>query len=201
MVVRSREVDARWCLVHATHLTEAETASLARSGAVAGLCPTTEANLGDGLFPLADYLDARGVLGIGSDSHISISPVEELRWLEYGQRLTTGHRNIAARGQGVSVGETLWQAALQGGAQASGLPIGELRDGSRADLIVLDETSPLLAARDRRSVLDSFLFAGNTPLVRDVMCGGEWVVRNFHHRDEERIASRYRDIVGRLALG
>jgi len=195
------EVDARWCLVHATHLTEAETASLARSGAVAGLCPTTEANLGDGLFPLADYLDARGVLGIGSDSHISISPVEELRWLEYGQRLTTGHRNIAARGQGVSVGETLWQAALQGGAQASGLPIGELHDGSRADLIVLDENSSLLAARNSRSVLDSFLFAGNTPLVRDVMCGGEWVVRNFHHRDEERIASRYRDIVGRLALG
>jgi formimidoylglutamate deiminase len=194
------EVDARWCLVHATHLTEAEAGRLAHSGAVAGLCPTTEANLGDGLFPLADYLDAHGTLGIGSDSHISISPVEELRWLEYGQRLTTGHRNIAAREQGVSVGETLWRAALKGGAQASGMPIGELRDGARADLIVLDETSPLLAARDTRSVLDSFLFAGNTPLVRDVMCGGEWVVRDFHHRDEERIAARYRDSVTRLAL-
>jgi formimidoylglutamate deiminase len=185
------DVDARWCLVHATHLTAAETAQLARSGAVAGLCPTTEANLGDGLFPLAAYQDAGGTLGIGSDSHISISPVEELRWLEYGQRLTSGHRNIAARAQGVSVGETLWRAALHGGAQASGLPVGELRSGARADLIVLDENSPLLAARDARSVLDSFLFAGNTPLVRDVMCGGEWVVRDFHHRDEERIAMRY----------
>jgi formimidoylglutamate deiminase len=193
------DVDARWCLVHATHLTEAETLQLARSGAVAGLCPTTEANLGDGLFPLAAYQDAGGTLGIGSDSHISISPVEELRWLEYGQRLTSGHRNIAARAQGVSVGETLWREALHGGAQASGLPIGELRSGARADLIVLDENSPLLAARDARSMLDSFLFAGNTPLVRDVMCGGEWVVRDFRHRDEARIAARYRATVSALA--
>ncbi|HZY32301.1 MAG TPA: formimidoylglutamate deiminase, partial [Rhodanobacter sp.] len=195
------DVDARWCLVHATHLTEAETLQLARSGAVAGLCPTTEANLGDGLFPLADYLDAGGTLGVGSDSHISISPVEELRWLEYGQRLATRHRNIAARHEGDSVGETLWRAALRGGAQASGRPVGELRDGARADLVVLDDNSPLLAARDARSVLDSFLFAGNTPLVRDVMVGGSWQVRGFHHRDEERIAARYRGVVARLAGG
>jgi len=195
------EVDARWCLVHATHLTEAETAQIAGSGAVAGLCPSTEANLGDGLFPLAAYLDAGGTLGIGSDSHISVSPVEELRWLEYGQRLQTRHRNIAARHPGDSVGETLWRAALRGGAQASGVPIGELREGARADLIVLDESSPLLVARDERSVLDSFLFAGNTPLVRDVMCGGQWVVRDFLHRDEARIAARYRTVMQKLASG
>jgi len=195
------DVDARWCLVHATHLTEAEIRQLARSGAVAGLCPTTEANLGDGLFPLADYLGAGGTLGVGSDSHISISPVEELRWLEYGQRLSTRHRNIAARHEGDSVGETLWRAALRGGAQASGRPLGELRDGARADLVVLDDTSPLLAARDTRSLLDSFLFAGNTPLVRDVMVGGRWQVRDFHHRDEERIAARYRRVVAQLAGG
>ncbi|MDE2156440.1 MAG: formimidoylglutamate deiminase [Xanthomonadaceae bacterium] len=193
------DVDHSWCLVHATHLTAGETTLLARSGAVAGLCPTTEANLGDGLFPLADYLDAGGALGIGSDSHISISPVEELRWLEYGQRLQTRHRNIAARAQDASVGETLWRAALHGGAQASGMPVGEVRAGARADLIVLDETSPLLAARDARSLLDSFLFAGNTPLVRDVLCGGRWVVRDFHHHDEARIAARYRQTVQRLA--
>lgn len=194
-------VDARWCLVHATHLTEAETAQIAASGAVVGLCPTTEANLGDGLFPLAAYLDAGGRLGIGSDSHISISPVEELRWLEYGQRLQTRHRNIASRHPGDSVGETLWRAALRGGAQASGALVGELREGARADLIVLDDDSPLLVARDERSVLDSFLFAGNTPLVRDVMCGGQWVVRSFRHRDEARIAARYRAVVERLASG
>jgi len=195
------DVDERWCLVHATHLTNGETTRLAESHAVAGLCPTTEANLGDGLFPLADYLDAGGRLGIGSDSHISISPIEELRWLEYGQRLVSRHRNISARHPGASVGETLWRAALSGGAQASGLPIGELRDGARADLLVLDENSPLLAARDTQSVIDSFLFAGNTPLVRDVMCGGEWVVRDFRHRDEERIAARYKHTVRELAAG
>jgi len=179
-------------------LTDAETTRLAGSGAVAGLCPTTEANLGDGLFPLADYLDAGGRLGIGSDSHISISPVEELRWLEYGQRLASRHRNIGARRPGASVGETLWRAALSGGAQVSGFPIGELRPGARADLLVLDEHSPLLAARDAQSVIDSFLFAGNTPLVRHVMCGGEWVVRDFRHRDEARIAARYRKTVAEL---
>lgn len=192
-------VDARWTLVHATHLSDKETAQIARSGAVAGLCPTTEANLGDGLFPLADFIDANGTLGIGSDSHISVSPVEELRWLEYGQRLSTRHRNIVARHTGDSVGETLWRAALRGGAAASGLAVGELRAGARADLLVLDDRAPLLAARDERSLIDSFLFAGNVPLVRDVMVGGEWVVRGFTHRDEDRIAARYRSVMERLA--
>ncbi|MET0331358.1 MAG: formimidoylglutamate deiminase [Dyella sp.] len=191
-------VDHRWCLVHATHLTAQETTRLAASGAMAGLCPTTEANLGDGLFPLADYLDAQGAWGIGSDSHISVSPVEELRWLEYGQRLASRHRNIAARREGVSVGETLWRGALAGGAQASGMPVGALRAGCRADLLVLDEQAPLLAARASRAVLDSFLFAGNTPLVRHVMCGGRWVVRDFQHHDEARIAARYRAAVAAL---
>lgn len=193
------EVNARWTLVHATHLSAHETSLLAGSGAVAGLCPTTEANLGDGLFPLADYLDAHGTLGIGSDSHISVSPVEELRWLEYGQRLSTRHRNIAARHQGDSVGETLWPAALRGGALASGMPIGELRAGARGDLLVLDDRAPLLATRDESSLIDSFLFAGNVPLVRDVMIGGEWVVRGFVHHDEDRIAARYRSVMARLA--
>ncbi len=187
-------VDRRWCLVHATHLDDAEMRAIAKSGAVAGLCPTTEANLGDGLFPLAGYLEANGCLGVGSDSHVSVSPVEELRWLEYGQRLATRHRNIAARAQGESVGETLWRAALQGGRRAAGLP--ENNDGK--DWLVLDDASPLLAARDQRNVIDSFLFAGNTPLVRDVLSGGEWVVRDFRHRDEERIAARYREVVNAL---
>ncbi|MEP7186917.1 MAG: formimidoylglutamate deiminase [Rhodanobacter sp.] len=195
------QVDARWCLIHATHLTEDEILQLARSGAVAGLCPTTEANLGDGLFPLASYQDAGGTLGIGSDSHISVSPVEELRWLEYGQRLSTRHRNIAARKQGDSVGETLWRAALLGGRQAAGFSTDALQEGSRADLIVLDDNAPLLAARDVTSVMDTLLFAGNTPLVRDVMVGGQWQVRDFRHRDEERIARRYRATVTGLLAG
>ena len=194
------EVDSRWCLVHATHLTDAEILQLAQSGAVAGLCPTTEANLGDGLFPLAAYQDAGGVLGIGSDSNISVSPAEELRWLEYAQRLNTRHRNIAARKQGDSVGETLWQGAVSGGRQAAGLRPDAWAEGSRADIIVLDENSPWLAARDAHSMLDSLLFAGNAALVRDVMVEGRWVVRGFHHHDEERIAARYRATVRGLLV-
>jgi formimidoylglutamate deiminase len=200
-------VDARWCLVHATHMTPEEARRVAESGAVAGLCPTTEANLGDGLFTLKEHMAAGGVFGIGSDSHISVSLVEELRWLEYGQRLLTRHRNIAVSESSNSVGETLWAEALFGGAQAAGAEIGMLEGGDsaapqaapRADLLVLDAAAPLLAARDSANALDTFLFAGNTNLVRDVMVGGEWVVRDFHHRDEQRIAARYRDALQRLA--
>ncbi len=191
------EVDARWCLVHATHLDEAETRRLAASGAVAGLCPTTEANLGDGLFPLKAYLDAGGALGIGSDSHISVSPVEELRWLEYGQRLVTRHRNISASAATPSSGETLLAQALAGGAQASGVELGRLGHG-RADLLVLDDASPLLAGRDAAHAIDTWIFAGNSNLVRDVMVGGDFVVRDGRHRDRERLAARYRDVVERL---
>jgi formimidoylglutamate deiminase len=198
------DVDARWCLVHATHLTEEETRRIAESGAVAGLCPTTEANLGDGLFPLKPYLDAGGVIGIGSDSHISVSPVEELRWLEYGQRLVTRHRNVSASATMPSTGETLLAHALAGGAQASGANIGRLdaKHGvaPRADLVVLDDASPLLAGRDVAHAIDTWLFAGNANLVRDVMAGGEWLVRDGRHRDEARIASRYRAVVEALAI-
>ncbi|KAG9610082.1 hypothetical protein KCV01_g3369, partial [Aureobasidium melanogenum] len=193
------DVDRRWTLIHATHLTGQETDRIAKSGAVAGLCPTTEANLGDGLFPLADFIDAGGTLGIGSDSHISVSPVEELRWLEYGQRLVTRHRNVAARKPEESVGNTLWQRALDGGAQASAADIARLAVGARADLLVLDDRSPLLAARGEADVLDSFLFAGNTPLVRDVMVGGRWRVRDGAHAAEEAAAKAYRVVVEKLA--
>lgn len=193
------DVDERWTLVHATHLTGHETKRIAQSGAVAGLCPTTEANLGDGLFPLADYIDAGGTLGIGSDSHISISPVEELRWLEYGQRLLTRHRNVASRKPEESTGVALWQRALDGGRRASGADVARLGQGARADLLVLDDSSPLLAARDEADVIDTFLFAGNTPVVRDVMVGGAWRVRGFHHAAEARAATEYRHTVEKLA--
>ncbi|MEP6883101.1 MAG: formimidoylglutamate deiminase [Dokdonella sp.] len=199
-------VDARWCLVHATHIDASELGRLAATRATVGLCPTTEANLGDGLFPLKDWLDADGIIGIGSDSHISVSPVEELRWLEYGQRLVTRHRNISSSEEVPSTGASLYASALQGGANASGMPIGTFVGGNsaspsvgnRADLLVLDETSPLLAGRDTTNLIDTWLFAGNSNLVRDVMVNGEWVVRNFKHRDEARIASRYRAVIARL---
>lgn len=191
-------VDARWCLVHATHLDSGETRGVAQSGAVAGLCPTTEANLGDGIFPLASFIDQGGVMGIGSDSHISVSPVEELRWLEYGQRLVARQRNVAARSAGQSVGESLFARSLAGGAAASATAIGVIATGARADLIVLDDASPVLAARDAADAMDSFIFSGNVPLVRDVMVQGRWVVRDGQHVDQSRIADRYRRTVERL---
>jgi formimidoylglutamate deiminase len=206
-LLENAPVAPHWCLVHATHMTADETRRLAESGAVVGLCPTTEANLGDGVFPLKAYLEADGTFGIGSDSHISVSPVEELRWLEYGQRLSTRHRNIAVSESSYSVGETLWGDALFGGTQVSGVSIGVMEGddpassgaSSRADLLVLDHESPVLAGRDTDSLIDTFLFAGNTNLVRHVMVNGDWVVNDFRHRDEERITARYRETAQRLA--
>jgi len=191
-------VDARWCLVHATHLNDAEVAAIARSGAVAGLCPTTEANLGDGLFPLRAFIDAGGRFGIGSDSHVSQSPVEELRWLEYGQRLLHQRRNVAFVPQQRDVGQYLWQAALRGGAQAAGRKVGALDVGLRADLLVLDDSHPNLADVRDQEVLGRFLFCGNDNLVRDVLCGGRWVVQGGRHVAQDAIAQRYRNAVNEL---
>jgi len=192
-------VDARWTLVHATHMTPDETARVARSGVTVSVCPTTEANLGDGLFPLRAYLDAGGSFAIGSDSHISVSPVEELRWLEYGQRLAARRRNIAVSARHPSVGETLYAGALRGGAASTQRDVGVLDEGRRADLIVLDEHAVQLVARGPAHLLDAWIFAGNASLVRDVMVGGEWRVRDGKHRDEENIAARYRRVVEKLA--
>lgn len=185
------DVDARWCLVHATHLDETEVMQLARSGAVAGLCPSTEANLGDGLFALAPYIAAGGQFGIGSDSHVSHSPIEELRWLEYGQRLQQQSRNVAATPAQKNVADYLWQQALAGGAQATGRAVGQLAAGSRADLLVLDDAHPNLDAVTGADVLGRLLFCGNDNLVRDVLCGGRWVVRNGRHPQQDAIAQRF----------
>ncbi len=176
-VLANHDVDARWCLVHATQVDARERDALARSGAVAGLCPTTEANLGDGLFPLAPYLAAGGALGIGSDSNVSLSPVEELRWLEYGQRLALGRRVVAAVEAGKSCGETLY-AAARGGARACGVNAGALEGGRRADLIVLDARTEPLASAPPGELLDRYVFASDRAAPRDVMVRGRWRVRD-----------------------
>ncbi len=191
-------VDARWCLVHATHLDASEISHIAASGAVAGLCPTTEANLGDGLFPLEAFLAAGGRFGIGSDSHVSQSPVEELRWLEYGQRLRQQRRNIAVSSERRQVGDFLWQGALQGGAQAAGRPVGALTPGRRADVLVLDGAHPKLWGLALHEVLGSLVFSGNDNLVRDVMVGGRWVVRNAQHVAQQAIAARFKQTMTEL---
>jgi formimidoylglutamate deiminase len=192
-------VDATWCLVHATHMDDAETRRLAETGAVAGLCPTTEANLGDGFFPLLPYLQAKGRWGIGSDSHVSLSPIEELRWLEYGHRLRERRRALAPLGELASTGLVLWQAAVAGGAQALGRRTGALAPGHRADLLVLDPAAPTLYRRERDALIDSLIFASETSVVRDVMVGGRWLVRERHHAAEDRIAAEFRHTIDRLA--
>lgn len=193
-------VDPRWCLVHATHAEADEVQAMARSGAVAGLCLTTEANLGDGIFPAVDFLVRGGRLGIGSDSHVSVSVVEELRWLEYGQRLRDQRRNRLYRPEQPQVGRTLFDAALAGGAQALGQPVGALAVGSRADWIVLDGTDPYLATAEGDALLNRWLFAGGDRQVRDVMVGGRWVVRNGHHPAEEATAWAFAEVL-RTVLG
>ena len=197
-------VDARWTLIHATHVDDDEVAGMARQGVVAGLCPSTEGNLGDGLFPLEAYMNLGGRFGIGSDSHVSVSPIEELRWLEYGQRLQTQRRNVAYS-TNRSTGEALLTYAIGGGAQATGASVGWFEEadvdaytkGSRADLIVLDEAAPTLVARDKPAIIDSWLFSGNRSAIRHVMVGGEWRVRDGVHAKRVEIANRYaRSVTG-----
>lgn len=178
-------VDARWTLVHATHLDAVEVRGIARSGATVAICTTTEANLGDGLFPLRDYLDAGGRWGVGSDSHISVDPVEELRWLEYGQRLATRRRNIASSMRSPSVGATLLDGVLASAADSTGF--------DAADHIVLDADAPILAGATRDDVVDRWIFSGNRPLVRDVEVAGVRVVEDGRHRDRDAVAARYRE--------
>jgi len=192
-------VDAGWCLIPATHMTAAETAAAAKSGCVAGLCPTTEANLGDGFFNAPDYIEHGGRWAIGSDSHISIDPVEELRWLEYGLRLQSGRRNLLASAACKSTGRNLLDAALRGGAQACGRAIGAIETGRRADLMALDADHPRLYGRRGDELVDSWIFSGNQNLVRDLYVGGDKVIDNGHHADEDEIARNYRAALDQLA--
>jgi len=192
-------VDARWCLVHATHLLREELLALAQCGAVAGLCPSTEGDLGDGFFPLRDYLLAGGRFGIGSDSNLCASVFEELRWLEYGQRLAHESRNLAALAPGSSTGTALVQAALAGGAQASGQPIGALAPGKRADLLVLDPDHPALLGLDPDHWLDALIFSNTAANpIAEVYVGGQARVRAGRHHAEAAIAARFALAAGRL---
>ncbi|KTT44223.1 N-formimino-L-glutamate deiminase [Pseudomonas oryzihabitans] len=191
-------VDERWCLVHATHALPNEVALMAQSRAIAGLCPTTEANLGDGIFPATDFLAAGGRFGIGSDSHVSVSPVEELRWLEYGQRLRDQQRNRLVGARQPNVGQQLFEQALQGGAAALGQEIGALEAGRRADWVVLDGADPYLSSAPAEAVLNRWLFAGSDRQVRDVMVGGRWVVQEGRHPDEAASAQEFAQVLRTL---
>lgn len=188
------DLNSNWCLVHATHMDVEEAEALAQTGAVAGLCPSTEANLGDGLFRLRRWLQNDGHIAIGSDSHISINPFEELRWLEYGQRLASQQRNVAAI-QRAHTGRNLFEAAAVGGALATGQQSGVLKAGACADLVILDDDSPMLVGHRTESLLDALVFSGFTLPIDRVMSKGVWQVIEGSHREQQQIGENYAAVV------
>lgn len=190
-------LDQRWCLVHATHMTAEETRTVARSGAVAGLCPLTEANLGDGIFPADDYRRAGGRVGIGSDSHIRIDLPEELRLLEYGQRLLRRQRNVLAD-PGEHLGQSLYQSCALGGAAALGQRTGQIAVGMRADFVTLDVNATALLARQEDTFLDSWMFAGSGRQVDCVYVGGKQVVTDGRCLAGDDIRQRYAECITAL---
>ena len=192
------QVDERWCLVHATHMQDVETAKLAKSGAVAGLCPITEANLGDGFFNAGDFIRAGGRYGVGSDSNVVIDAARELCTLEYGQRLLHRQRNMLSSLELPSTGEAIYTAALTGGASALGCR-SDLTVGSSADFVELDLEHPSLVSRAPESCLDSWIFAAGRPAVESVWRHGERLVSGGQHRSRQAIVAQYRKVIAKLA--
>ena len=193
-------LDRRWQLVHATHSTAQEIEAIARSGSGAVLCPSTEANLGDGFCDLRGWLSAGVPLSLGSDSHITRSSSEELRWLDYGQRLLHRQRNISAAPEHnqPSTAQRLWQRFLDGGARAAGMQTWGLQTGARADAVVLDvRSSPLLGVPADR-YLDAWTFSSPTPPCADVMVGGRWVIRSHQHAGQAAAADQYQEAMTKL---
>jgi formimidoylglutamate deiminase len=200
LLMAEAPVGPSWCLVHATHGGQDEIADIAASGAVIGLCPITEANLGDGVFPLADFLTAGGRWGIGSDSNVALNPWEELRLLEYGQRLVRGRRCLSLPADATgSLGGALWRAALAGGAAALHQPVGAIAPGYRADLLVLDRDRLTQPEAEADDILDCAVFGGAALPVRDVMVAGIWRVTGGRHALEEPARAAFLAALRQLA--
>jgi formiminoglutamate deiminase len=193
-------IDARWCLVHATHLTDGEVTRLAASGAVAGFCPVTEANLGDGIAPARPLIAADGAFGIGTDSNVAIGAYEELRQLEYCQRLRDRARNVISHGVVRSTGRVLFDGAVRGGARALGLAPAQagIAVGAPADFVSLDLGSPALAERRDDALLDSLIFAGGSRCIDAVWRAGVKLVENGRHRARDAVAVSFRAALARV---
>ena len=189
-------LDARWCMIHATQMTPAETTALARTGAVAGLCPITEANLGDGIFDAPGWLASGGAFGVGTDSNVRVSLAEELRLLEYSQRLQ--HKARAVMADNRSTGRLLWDGATKGGAQAAGRRAGRIAVGEWADLLALDTGDVRLEGLHGDALLDAFVFAGRDGLVTDLWSAGRHIVRAGQHSARDAVADRFRATLRRL---
>jgi formimidoylglutamate deiminase len=193
------ELDKHWCLIHATHIDDAERKGIIAKGAIAGICPTTEANLGDGIFPTTEFLAEKGTIAIGSDSHISVNPIEELRWLEYAQRLIKQQRAILATDEEASVGQNLWQQAAVGGAQSTNSNTGCLAIGKQADLLVLDKDKTKLFANANQHIIDSMIFASQQNPVSDVMVHGVWQIKAQQHAEQEQASDNFANLLIRLS--
>jgi formimidoylglutamate deiminase len=191
-------VDSRWCFIHATHLTQLERRHLATTGACVGLCPVTEANLGDGIFEFLPWFEDRRPWSIGGDSHVSVSPFEELRALEYSQRLRHRVRNVTSDEDAPDVPANLWRAAAAGGAQSVGHPVGEIAAGRRADFVVLDGTDTDFEGLRAAAMLGVALFSGNSNRVRDVFVSGRPIVEQGRHPREDDAATAFRGALKRL---
>jgi len=191
-------VDPRWSLIHATHVMPEELSGLAHSGAVVGLCPVTEANLGDGVFPAAEYLAQGGVFSVGTDSNVSIDAAGELRLLEYGQRLMRRARNVLATPGAASTGRALFERAQAGGAQSLGVPDAGLVAGAPADIVSLDTAAAPFVATKPDQWLDHWIFAARGPMVDCVWRAGRKLVEGGRHIHSERIERRYRQALERL---
>lgn len=191
-------LDARWCLIHCTQMEPHETTALARTGAVAGLCPITESSLGDGIFDALRWRAAGGQFGIGSDSNIRISLTEELRTLDYSQRLRD-HSRAALADAGRSTGRVLLEEAARGGAQAAGRASGAIATGLWADLLALDDLGPDGQERTGDMTLDTWIFARDDRAIRDVWSAGRHMVQAGRHIRREDITASYAHVMRRLA--
>jgi formimidoylglutamate deiminase len=191
-------LDQHWCLVHATHATPQELAGIAASGAAVCASISTEANLGDGFFDARRFLRLGGRLCIGSDSQATVAPAEELRWMEYQQRLRRRGRGILADRAESHVGTRLWRHAAATGARALGQPAGSIEVGRRADWVVLDREHPSLTGAPLENALDHLLFAGADAAIRDVMVAGRWVVRDGRHAAEQPLRAPFAELMARL---
>lgn len=196
-LLNNTPIDGRWCIVHATHMSKRETTRLAESGAVAGLCPITEASLGDGIFNGVAYRDSGGRFGIGSDSHIRIDAAEELRVLEYGQRLRDRARNLLAA-SGQATGRALVDAAAAGGAQAIGQTMGRIAPGHYCDIVSLRPDHPVLAGKSGDEWLNGWIFSGDRGCVLNVWVSGRQIVKDGMHHDRQGIYSEFRRTMERL---
>ena len=190
-LLANADVTTNWCLIHATHMTADETTKMAKSGAVAGLCPVTEANLGDGPFNGPGYLEAGGAFGVGSDSNVLVSLTEELRTLEYSQRLRDVARNVMVVGEG-SVGDTIYTGAAKGGAQALGRGAGEIAVGELADVVAIDSAAPSMCALRQDQILDGLVFAAKDDVVTDVWSAGRHAVQSGRHVKRDDIVAAYK---------